>query len=157
MRIYQQYGIESTSLRLFNVYGPGQNLENLRQGMVSIFMAQMLNSGHIHVKGAADRYRDFVYIDDVVEAFIRCLSYEQSYGEVINVGTGNRTTVGGVVEALCKTQNDKISVEYAGNTEGDIHGIYADVSRMETLLGMKAKTSFDVGIKRMMTWVNGES
>ena len=157
MRIYQKYGIESTSLRLFNVYGPGQNLENLRQGMISIFLAQMLNNGHIHVKGAADRYRDFVYIDDVVDAFIRCLRFEQSYGEVINIGTGKRTTVGDVVKALCLTQNKEISVEYAGNTEGDIHGIYADVSRMESHLGMKAKTPFDIGIERMLSWVNGES
>ena len=116
----------------------------------------MLSNGHIHVKGAADRYRDFVYIDDVVEAFIRCLSYEQSYGEVINIGAGKRTTVGDVIEVLRLTQKDEVSVEYAGNTEGDIHGIYADVSRMESLLGMKAKTPFDIGVQKMVSWANSE-
>lgn len=157
MRIYQKYGIESTSLRLFNVYGPGQNLDNLRQGMVSIFLAQMLRNHHIHVKGAADRYRDFVYIDDVVEAFIRCICCKQSYGEVINIGTGVRTTVGDVVKALTKTQDEKISVEYAGSTEGDVHGIYADVSRMDQLLGMKAKTPFDIGIDKIVSWAVNET
>ena len=69
MRIYQQYGINSTALRLFNVYGPGQNLQNLKQGMVSIFIAQAIKTNSIHVKGSKLRFRDFVFIDDVVNAF----------------------------------------------------------------------------------------
>lgn len=157
MRIYQNYGIESTSIRLFNVYGPGQNLGNLRQGMISIFLAQMLRNNHIHVKGAADRYRDFIYIDDVVEAFVRCLSYKQSYGEVINVGTGKRTTVDDIVGALKANQGEDVSVEYSGSTEGDIHGIYANVDRMKSLLDMKAITTFDRGIKKMVSWAIDEA
>ena len=70
MRIYQQYGIQTSSLRLFNVYGPGQNLSNLRQGMVSIFLAQMLKNKHIHVKGSGKRYRDFKFF--IRETNLRC-------------------------------------------------------------------------------------
>ena len=69
LRIFRQFGIATASLRLFNTYGPGQNLENLRQGMVSIFLAQALRDKRIHVKGSPDRFRDFVYIDDVVQSF----------------------------------------------------------------------------------------
>jgi UDP-glucose 4-epimerase len=76
LRLYEQYGVRSTVLRLFNVYGEGQNMKNLRQGMVSIFMAMMVDDGHIHVKGNPNRYRDFVYIDDVVSAFLLALDRE---------------------------------------------------------------------------------
>ena len=62
LRVYEQFGIDTTSLRLFNVYGPGQNMDNLRQGMVSIFLAQMLKDKSIHVKGSADRFRDFIHV-----------------------------------------------------------------------------------------------
>ena len=68
LRIYQQYGIEATNLRLFNVYGKGQNLDNLKQGMVSIYLAQMIRDKHIHIKGSPDRFRDFIHVDDVIEA-----------------------------------------------------------------------------------------
>jgi len=150
MRIYQQYGINSTSLRLFNVYGPGQNMENLRQGMVSIFLAQMIKNKHIHVKGAPDRYRDFIYIDDVVEAFMRCLIHEKSKGRVINVATGKKTKVREIVEMLVATQDREISVEYEGGTPGDIHGIYADVTTMNDVLGLWSKTNLKQGIEKML-------
>ena len=156
MRIYQEYGIESTSLRLFNVYGPGQNLENLRQGMVSIFLAQMLKNHSIHAKGSPDRFRDFIYIDDVVDAFVRCLSCKRSYGKVINIGTGTRKKVKDVIAELVKNQNQDISVEYSGCTKGDIHGIYADVERMEEILGMKTKTPFEIGVNKMVSWARSK-
>ena len=152
MRIYQQYGIKTTSLRLFNVYGPGQNLSNLRQGMVSIFLAQMLKKSHIHVKGARDRFRDFIHVDDVVEAFVRCLSREESWGENINIATGKKTTVGEVVDALVETRDSEITVEYSGATAGDIHGIFANIDKMKSLLGMHTFTPIEQGIKDMVGW-----
>ncbi len=151
LRIYQQYGIKSTGLRLFNVYGPGQNLQNLRQGMVSIFLAQMINDGHIHVKGSADRFRDFIYIDDVVDVFLNCLASEQSSGRMINVGTGQKTTVGQLVDALVEFDEESISVEYQGSTPGDILGIYADISLLRKLGLKNGFVSFYDGLKRMYT------
>lgn len=152
LRIYQQYGINTTSLRLFNVYGPGQNLSNLRQGMVSIFLAQMLNTGHIHVKGAPDRFRDFIYIDDVTEAFVKCLAHEDSWGKEINIGTGVKTRVDELINALLATVKSTVTVEYSGNTAGDIHGIYANTTKMKTLLGMNDLTTIEKGIEYMVEW-----
>jgi len=152
MRIYQQYGIKTTSLRLFNVYGPGQNLDNLRQGMISIFLAQMLQSKHIHVKGSPDRYRDFVYIDDVVEAFIRTLEYKKCWGKCINIATGVRTTVGEVIDMLVSNHDKNITVTYSGYTSGDIHGIYADTKLMQSALEMTNCLALDVGVKKMIDW-----
>ena len=63
MKIYSKLGIKCTALRLFNVYGPGQNLSNMRQGMVSIFLAQAFKSKSILIKGSADRFRDMIYMN----------------------------------------------------------------------------------------------
>ena len=150
MRIYQNYGIESTSLRLFNVYGPGQNLENLKQGMVSIFLAQVLKENKIHVKGSADRFRDFIYIDDVVEAFVRCLVKQDSYNKVINVGTGIKTRVSQLVEQLGSNFDSEILVTYEGQTSGDIHGICSDISKMDEILGTWKKTELRAGVEKFV-------
>lgn len=152
MRIYEQYGIESTSLRLFNVYGPGQNLSNFRQGMVSIFLAQMLNKNHIHVKGSKDRYRDFVHIDNVVEAFQKCLICKESCGQSINIASGERTTVQELISKLISNQNNTISVEYSGKTAGDINGIYADINKMKSILGINNIISIDIGLANFVNW-----
>lgn len=152
LRLYEQYGISSTALRLFNVYGPGQNMTNLRQGMVSIFMAMMHNDGHIHVKGNPNRYRDFVYIDDVVTAFLACLSRPQSGGKVINVGGSGRVCVGDLVDALCALSPKPVTVEYSGCTAGDIHGIFADISAAAKYLAYEPSVTLREGLQRMYQW-----
>ncbi len=149
LRLYEQYGIRSTSLRLFNVYGPGQNMANLRQGMVSIFMAMMLKNGHIHVKGNPSRYRDFVYIDDVVQAFLLCLERPESAGRALNIACGNRVQVGDLVEKIQALHPTPVTVEYSGATAGDIHGIYADISMAARYLGYEPSVGLEKGLQRM--------
>jgi UDP-glucose 4-epimerase len=88
-------GLATTSFRLFNVYGPGQNLTNLRQGMASIYLAYLLRGEPIHVKGSLDRYRDMVHVSDVVEAWLAALSDARAIGKVYNVGTGKTPRIRG--------------------------------------------------------------
>ena len=156
LRLYENYGISSTSLRLFNVYGPGQNLANMRQGMVSIFMAQMVMQGKIHVKGSPDRFRDLVYIDDVVDSFLNCLDCESSYGQNINIGTGVRTSVKELIDAMIRLYGKEIAVKYEGSTAGDIHGIYADISRAQKKLNFTPKIDLETGLLKMLDWVKGQ-
>lgn len=150
LRVYEQFGIDTTSLRLFNVYGPGQNMDNLRQGMVSIFLAQMLKDKSIHVKGSADRFRDFIHVDDVVESFFRCLSCIASNGKVINIANGKATKVKEIIELLVSSQSNQINVKYDGGTPGDIHGIYADISRMNNIFGTWNKVELQDGLEMMV-------
>jgi UDP-glucose 4-epimerase len=152
LRIYEEYGINTTSLRLFNVYGPGQNLVNQRQGMVSIFLAQLINQRSIHVKGSGDRFRDFIYIDDVVEAFIRCLKHDKSHSEIINVGTGIQTSVDELIRNLLAISKAKVPIKFSGNTSGDIQGIYADVNKFKSSLGINRYTSLNDGLQKMLQW-----
>lgn len=152
LRLYEQYGVGSTCLRLFNVYGPGQNMANLRQGMVSIFMAMMLKDGHIHVKGSPNRYRDFVYIDDVVTAFLACLDQEESIGKAVNVGGSGKVIVGDLVDKLCRLSDRPVTVEYSGCTAGDMLGIHADNALAARYLDYEPSVPLDEGLKRMYGW-----
>lgn len=150
MKIYSEFGISCTSLRLFNVYGPGQNMDNLRQGMISIYLSQALNTKKIIVKGAKNRFRDMVYIDDVVSAFIMCLKIESKSYKWYNVCTGKKSTVGKVIELIEKNLPYKIDVSYNGSTPGDIFGIYGSNKKINREIGWFPKTSLEDGLTKMI-------
>lgn len=157
LRIYSDYGLHTTSLRLFNVYGPGQNLENLRQGMVSIFLAQLIKDKSIHVKGLSNRFRDFVYIDDVVDLFIDCLSNQNTIGEEINVGTGEKTLVGELIGKLLRISKINAPIQYSGATSGDIHGIYANTLKLKQIFNKKSFIDLDEGLRKMWIWAKNQT
>jgi len=152
LRIYaDQYGLRTRALRLFNIYGPGQNLENLRQGMVSIFVSQAIKDGQITVRGSGDRYRDFVYINDAVKAFILAANYPNLGHFVFNISTGIETSV----EQLClaiSNEFNNVPVQYDGSTPGDIHGYSGDSSKANKILGWAAETPLSVGLLEMSLW-----
>ena len=150
LNIFKNYGINCTSLRLFNVYGPGQNMENLKQGMLSIYLAQYLKSQEIDVKGSLSRFRDLIYIDDVAEAFIRCLNSKKSYGEIINIGTSKKITVKEILKELSHFFPESKSINVLDGTPGDIFGITADNKKMKEILGEWDLVSFKDGLKRMV-------
>jgi UDP-glucose 4-epimerase len=152
LRLYEEYGIRSTALRLINVYGQGQNMENMRQGMVSIYLAMLARDGRILVKGSPDRFRDFVHIRDVAEAFLSCLDHPESAGLVINIGGSGRVSVRELVDKLRALSPAPVEVEYAGGTPGDIHGIVADCSLAAACLGYVPRVSLDQGLARMYAW-----
>ena len=152
MRIYaEQFGIACTALRLFNTYGIGQNLRNLKQGMASIYLAMAINGHRIVVKGSKDRFRDFVYIDDVVEAFVKSLDRMENY-DVFNVCTGKATTVETVVKTICDFLPYEVQVEYTEGTPGDQFGIFGDNEKIQHAMGWSPKVEFRDGMKRMVEW-----
>lgn len=159
LRIHENQGIRSTALRLFNVYGPGQNLENLRQGMVSIYLAQALRTGSVLVKGGTDRYRDFVYIDDVVDAFLACEESPGSFGQVLNVCTGRRTTVGEVLAIMKKRlrNGDRLEIRFEGATAGDLHGMYGSPLEIQKKTNWKPQVALEQGMDRMVDWAQEET
>jgi UDP-glucose 4-epimerase len=158
LRIYSQYGIDAVALRLFNVYGPGQNMANLRQGMASIYLAQALSEGAIHVKGGGDRFRDFVYIDDVVAAFLALRKRQEAGYAVFNVATGIRTRVRELVDLIRdRLPGRDIPVTYAGSTPGDMFGIVADCTAAFESLGWRAEVNLAEGLGRMTQWALARS
>lgn len=153
MRIFTGFGIQCTALRFFNVYGAGQNMDNLRQGMASIFLAMALKDRHVLVKGSKDRFRDFVYIDDVVDAALKALYREQGEPfEVYNVSTGIPQTVETIIETIRKALPYEVTVEYTSGTPGDQFGIYGSNEKIRKELGWTPQIDFQTGMKKMIEW-----
>lgn len=152
LRLFQQYGIITTALRLFNVYGPGQNMNNLRQGMVSIFLSQAINQKHIYVKGDANRYRDFIFVSDVVDAFIKSVNRETGGFQVINISTGLRTTVKELINIMEDNLPYKVKVTYSGSTPGDQFGITGNNKLASKILKWQPKITLKEGMNKMVQW-----
>ncbi|MFC1672156.1 NAD-dependent epimerase/dehydratase family protein [Planctomycetota bacterium] len=152
LKVFQsEYGINGTSFRLFNVYGPGQNMKNMKQGMVSIYLSFVLFQESLLVKGAMDRYRDLVYVSDVVDILVGSIDDERSFGGVFNVGTGRKTTVGELVQRILEaTGKPDFPVEEGEGTPGDSFGSLADVSHVKDALGWEAEVSLDRGLQEMV-------
>ena len=154
--IFIKKGLPITALRLFNVFGPGQNMENLKQGMVSIYMAYIAKNAPILVKGSKDRFRDFIYIDDIIDAFVRTAFSEKAANETFNVGTGKQTFVWKLLDEITKAFGYKIGdypIRFEGSTPGDQIGIYADISKIKRYLSWEPKVELSDGIVKMVEWL----
>ncbi len=152
IKLYQTLGINTTIFRLFSVYGPGQNLANKMQGMVSIYLSYMLEGKPVLVKGARDRFRDLVFIDDVVDAWMTAYENPKSFGKLYNVAGGRKFTVEEILNGLKKSfKNEHYPIEFKGSTPGDQFGVIADVSLIEKDLGWRPKVSLEEGLERMVS------
>ncbi|MGG7048322.1 MULTISPECIES: NAD-dependent epimerase/dehydratase family protein [unclassified Campylobacter] len=153
----KHFGIKCVSLRYFNVYGPGQNLQNLKQGMVSIYLKQFLDDSfkRVIVKGDLARFRDLVYIDDVVSVTIDAMQKDIYDNQILNVGTGKKTTVGEILELIRKVTKSTKQIEVQSGTPGDQFGIYADNSKLMSLY-KKPIVEFEIGLKNMIEWIKNE-
>ncbi len=134
-------------MRMFNVYGPGQDLKNLKQGMVSIYLSQAIETGTIEVKGSLDRWRDFIFIDDVVSAWVKALNTNLIGHSVFNLGSGKKTYVKELINEI-KKNFQSIDISISSETLGDQKGIFSDNSTIKESLGIKTFTSLEDGIKK---------
>lgn len=153
--ICKNIGIESVSFRYQNVYGPGQSLTNPYTGILSIFSTRIKNNKDINIFEDGLESRDFVYIDDVVDATIAGMEVQEANGHVFNVGTGVATDVLTVAKTLCKHYGINVPLYVSGNYRlGDIRHSCANISLVKQILGFEPKWSFDQGIKQFTEWVN---
>ena len=157
--VYAPFGIKSTSLRLFNVYGPRQDMKNMKQGMVSIFMSYVARGEPILVRGSKDRFRDFISVHDVVDAFVRCLD-ERAAGKVYNVSSGKRTHVWELLREIVEAfggDPDAYPITYGVGTPRDQFGIFGDSSALQRDLGWAPQIELREGIAEMARWVQEEA
>ena len=148
-------GVESVSFRYQNVYGPGQSLSNPYTGILSIFSTRIKNHNGINIFEDGKETRDFVYIEDVVDATILGLEVPEANGHVFNVGTGVATDVLTVANTLCEKYGIEVPITVSGNYRlGDIRHNFADITPARQILGFEPKWSFSDGIERFTKWVN---
>ncbi len=154
LTVCSSIGISGIAYRYQNVYGPGQSLTNPYTGILSIFSSRILNGQSINIFEDGKESRDFIYIDDVVEATIAGLENKIITNEVFNVGTGISTSVMEVVESLMKNYNKKVDYAMSGNFRiGDIRHNYADITKIKEKLGFTPNVAFKEGIKNFTAWV----
>lgn len=153
--ICKNIGIESVSFRYQNVYGPGQSLTNPYTGILSIFSNRIKSHNGINIFEDGKETRDFVYIDDVVDATIAGMEVPEANGHVFNIGTGIAIDVLTVAKTLCKHYGLEVPLTVSGNYRlGDIRHNYADIALAKQILGFNPKWTFDAGIKQFADWVN---
>jgi len=148
-------GIAAVAFRYQNVYGPGQSLKNPYTGILSIFSTQIKNGNGINIFEDGKETRDFVFIDDVVDATILGLEKEAANNQVFNVGTGVPTDVLTVANELKQNYGVEVPVTVSGNYRlGDIRHNFADLIKIKSMLEFEPKVSFKQGLKQFTSWVN---
>ncbi len=139
------YKIKVIIFRLFNVYGPGQNFDNMIQGMLSIYLAQILKNKKVYVTGSLNRARDFIFIDDVINALIS--TKKKLDNNIFNIGSGKPTTVKNIINLLFNITNIKKKIFIQKGHSGDTNISYANTSKIKKI-GWRCETSISSGIDK---------
>ena len=150
-------GISAIALRYQNVYGPGQSLINPYTGILSIFSTRILNNNPINIFEDGKESRDFVFLDDVVNATVLAIQDNNLKSCSLNVGSGVSTTVQTVADSLKKLYQSDVDIKVSGNYRlGDIRHNKADISKIKKLLGFSPKVSIEDGLKQFVDWVKNQ-
>lgn len=156
MTVCPSIGIEGVALRYQNVYGPGQSLSNPYTGILSIFSNLIMQGKGINIFEDGKESRDFVFVDDVVEATAISLTHPGAAGQVFNVGTGVPVSVMEVAQTLVRLYEADTTIEVTGNFRlGDIRHNYADMTRIHEALGFEPQWDFESGIAQLVAWAKG--
>ena len=147
--------IPAVAFRYQNVYGAGQSLSNPYTGILSIFSTRIKNEHDINIFEDGKESRDFVYIDDVVDATILGIEKEEANYDVFNVGYGKAIDVLTIANMLLSKYNSKSKINISGSYRlGDIRDNYADLTKIREKLGFEPKVNLEEGISIFTKWVN---
>jgi UDP-glucose 4-epimerase len=151
---FRCYGLETVSLRYFNIFGPHQDPSSQYSGVLAKFITQMLRGEQPAIYGDGEQSRDFTYIDNSIEAnLLACHApASQAAGKVFNVATGRRVTLNETFQLLRGMTSYKGQPNYGPERGGDIKHSLADISQAEKYLGYKPKVDFEEGLRRTVDW-----
>jgi nucleoside-diphosphate-sugar epimerase len=147
---YDVYGLETVSLRYFNVYGPRQKYGPY-SGVISIFINCLLENKFPTIYGGGEQTRDFVNVEDVVEANMLALARREAVGEVFNISTGEPITINKITETLQKIMGKSLlKPVHAEPRPGDIKHSYGDITKARRNLGYKPKVQLEKGLSELV-------
>lgn len=147
------YNVPTVSLRCFNVYGPRQSLSNPYTGVTAIFISRIKNNQPAVVYEDGLQTRDFVSVHDVVRALILSLENQEVKNEIINMGSGQPTTIKEIAQTIDSLLGNKGLVKIGGEfRKGDIRHCFANISKAQKLLGWKPEISLTEGFKELVEW-----
>lgn len=146
------YGLENTSVRFFNVFGPRQDPTSQYSGVLSRFMLAVIEGKQPVIYGDGEQSRDFTYIDNIVDETLRACEAKDASGMVFNGGTGARITLNEVLKLLGKITGKKVEAQYEAPRPGDIRHSQADVTLAHKVLGYTPAVDFEEGLRRTWEW-----
>ena len=156
LRVGSAYGIPTTALRFFNVYGSRQALSNPYTGVAAIFCARLLNDRPPLIFEDGRQKRDFVQVQDVARAIVSVAERPVPY-EVINIGSGDALSVSEIAETLTLAMGKSIQPQILGKyRQGDIRHCFADITKAERLLGWRPSKTFRQGVPELIEWVQSQ-
>lgn len=146
------FGLETVSLRYFNVFGPRQNPESKYSAVIPAFIFKMLRNERPIVEWDGKQSRDFTCVANVVEANLKACVMPSLSGEVFNIACGTTTSISDIVKKLNNILKKDIKPKYAPKRAGDVRTTYADISKMKRMLRMKKMIQFEDGLKLTVEW-----
>lgn len=148
----QVYGLETVSLRYFNIFGPRQSPDSAYSGVLSLFISAYVNGETPTILGDGEQSRDFTYVENAVDATLRACAAPKASGQVINVGTGQRHTLNGTIKILNRIFDRQVTPHYGPVRAGDVQHSHADISLARKLLGYEPSVRFEEGLRKTVDW-----
>ena len=147
------YGLETVTLRYFNVFGPRQDPGSPYSGVISLFL-RALTEGHVPtIYGDGEQTRDFTYVANVVDGVMRAVEAPNVAGEVINLATGERVSLNTLYSMLQELTHSQLRATHGPLRAGDVRDSQADISKARRLLGYEPRASLDEGLRRTVEWI----
>jgi UDP-N-acetylglucosamine/UDP-N-acetyl-alpha-D-glucosaminouronate 4-epimerase len=146
------YGLETVSIRYFNVFGPRQDPASPYSGVISVFATALLENRAPMIYGDGEQTRDFTYVANVVDGVLRACETPGVSGEVINVATGGRVSLNQLFRTMRDLIGGTVDPVYGEVRSGDVKDSQADISKARRLLGYQPTISFEDGLKRTIEW-----
>jgi nucleoside-diphosphate-sugar epimerase len=151
------YGLETVTIRYFNVFGPRQDPGSPYSGVISLFSTALLEGRQPTIYGDGEQTRDFTYVANVVDGVLRACEAPAASGEVINVATGGRISLNQLLQAMNEIIGTNIAPAYAEGRVGDVRDSQADITKARQLLGYTPLVTLEEGLRRTLDWCRAES
>ena len=149
---YAVYGLETVSLRYFNIFGPYQDPTSQYAAAIPAFVTSILKDTPPTVYGDGEQSRDFTHIDNVVAANLLAAQAEATHGEVINIACGEQITINVVIENINRCVGKSVKPLYVPDRPGDVKHSMADISLAEKVIGYKPVVQFAEGLEKAIEW-----
>ena len=146
------YGLETVTLRYFNVFGPRQDPSSPYSGVISLFISALCDARQPTIYGDGEHTRDFTYVANVVDGVLRACTAENASGEVINIATGGRISLNMLFKTIRELVRANIEPIYADPRPGDVKDSQADISKARRILGYQPTVSFEDGLAKTVAW-----
>jgi len=153
LRMFTQlYGLETVTIRYFNVFGPRQDPSSPYSGVISVFATALLENRPPTIYGDGEQTRDFTYVANVVDGVLRACDAPRASGEVINVATGGRISLNVLFETMRRLIGATARPCYGEPRAGDVRDSQADITKARELLGYEPSVSFEDGLRTTVDW-----